>query len=439
MAKNYCEQHNSGWRFIKRLNPSKGQFYGLDSPTVLKRPIAAANMAQAIDACQEIARKLKVLQLVSKGDRTTTFSRIQYSEAIDAFLWFHQFDPRGYADRIGSADVTHKTSTYIIKTGFIDQVKDFYRVNSIDGSAAYTPFGALLIKSIETNEMPTPSLGDALSGYLGKSRGSKQEWTIKSKHDTTRYVSLFESVAGNRPFTNIQRSDVQSFINIRLQAVRPQSVQRELRSLSAIWNFCALSNDFEGRNPFSRPNLPTYKAATRDAATLDASRRLYKTLIHNRSSYVHHLTLLLLLTGARLAEIWGIHLNDIDVSKGIFWIKPNEIRRLKNNQSSRPLALTRTIHTALMDYLASDRPNSAGSASAAIGKFLRTRSFEFSAHGLRHGARDRYDELSARATDIEFLLGWSLAKGGMFNSYGSGELTEVHRNLMQRLEDILSA
>jgi hypothetical protein len=79
MAKNYCEQHNSGWRFIKRLNPSKGQFYGLDFPIVLKRPIAAANESQAIDACQELARKLKVLHLVSKGDRKTTFSRIQYA------------------------------------------------------------------------------------------------------------------------------------------------------------------------------------------------------------------------------------------------------------------------------------------------------------------------------------------------------------------------
>lgn len=437
MAKNYCEKHNAGWRFIKRLNPSKGQFYGLDGPTVLKRPIAANNESQAIDACQEIARKLKALQLVSKGDRTTTFSRIQYAEAIEAFLWFHQFDPRSYLDRMGSAAVTHRTINYIFKTGFVDQVKDFYRVRSIDGLTAYTPFGALLVKSIESNEMPTPTLSDALDGYLGKSRGSKQDWTEKSRLDTTRYVAMFESVVGTRPFTNIQRSDVQSHIDERLRSVKPQSVQRELRSLSALWNYCALANDFEGRNPFSRPTLPSHKVSIRKSASLDGSRKLYKTLIHDRNSYVHHLTLLLLLTGARLAEIWGIQQNDIDTTKSIFWIKPNELRRTKNNQSVRPLALTPTIHNVLIDYLEIDRPNSAGSASASIGKFLRSRGFDFSAHGLRHGARDRYDELSARSTDIEFLLGWSLAKGGMFNSYGSGELTDVHRTLMQKLEDQL--
>jgi integrase len=437
MAKNYCEQHNSGWRFIKRLNPSKGQFYGLDCPMVLKRPIAAANESQAIDACQEIARKLKVLQLVSKGDRTTTFSRIQYAEAIEAFLWFHDFDPRTYIDRMGSNSVSNRTITHIAKIGFVDQVKDFYQVRCMDGLTAYTSFGALLVKSIETNELPTPSLRDALNGYLGKSRGSKQDWTDKSKQDTIRYVGLFDSTVGNRPFTSIQRSDVQSHINVRLLTVKPQSVQRELRSLSALWNYCALANDFEGRNPFSRPTLPSFKPSTRNAAGLEDSRTLYKTLIANRYSYVHHLTLLLLLTGARLAEIWGIQASDIDTSKSCLWIRPNDVRRTKNNQSVRPLPLTPTIHSVLTNYLATDRPSSAGSASASVGKFLRSRGYQFSAHGLRHGARDRFDELSARATDIEFLLGWSLAKGGMFNFYGSGELTDVHKSLIQNLENIL--
>ncbi|MGV0986247.1 MAG: tyrosine-type recombinase/integrase [Limnohabitans sp.] len=430
MAKNYCEQHNSGWRFIKRLNPSKGQFYGLDCPTVLKRPIAASNESQAIDACQEIARKLKVLQLVSKGDRTTTFSRIQYAEAIESFLWFHDFDPRTYIERMGSNSVSNRTITHISKIGFVDQVKDFYQVRCIDGLTAYTSFGALLVKAIESNELPTPSLSDALNGYLGKSRGSKQDWTEKSKQDTIRYVGLFDSTVGTRPFTSIQRSDVQTHINERLLTVKPQSVQRELRSLSALWNYCALANDFEGRNPFSRPTLPSFKPSSRKAASLEASKTLYKALITSRQSYVHHLTLLLLLTGARLAEIWGIQPSDIDTPKSIFWIKPNELRRTKNNQSVRPLPLTPTIRSVLTDYLTTDRPNSAGSASASVGKFLRSRGFQFSAHGLRHGARDRFDELSARATDIEFLLGWSLAKGGMFNIYGSGELTEVHKLLM---------
>jgi integrase len=437
MAKNYCEQHNSGWRFIKRLNPSKGQFYGLDCPTVLKRPIAASNESQAIDACQEIARKLKVLQLVSKGDRTTTFSRIQYAEAIESFLWFHDFDPRTYIERMGSNSVSNRTITHISKIGFVDQVKDFYQVRCIDGLTAYTSFGALLVKAIESNELPTPSLSDALNGYLGKSRGSKQDWTEKSKQDTIRYVGLFDSTVGTRPFTSIQRSDVQTHINERLLTVKPQSVQRELRSLSALWNYCALANDFEGRNPFSRPTLPSFKPSSRKAASLEASKTLYKALITSRQSYVHHLTLLLLLTGARLAEIWGIQPSDIDTPKSIFWIKPNELRRTKNNQSVRPLPLTPTIRSVLTDYLTTDRPNSAGSASASVGKFLRSRGFQFSAHGLRHGARDRFDELSARATDIEFLLGWSLAKGGMFNIYGSGELTEVHKLLMQKLEDTL--
>jgi integrase len=216
-------------------------------------------------------------------------------------------------------------------------------------------------------------------------------------------------------------------------------VQRELRSLSALWNYCALANDFEGRNPFSRPTLPSFKPSTRNAASLEASKTLYKTLISSRHSYVHHLTLLLLLTGARLAEIWGIQPSDIDISKSIFWIRPNEVRRTKNNQSVRPLPLTPTILSVLTDYLAADRPKAAGSASASVGKFLRSRGFQFSAHGLRHGARDRFDELSARATDIEFLLGWSLAKGGMFNIYGSGELTDVHKLLITKLECALKA
>jgi integrase len=338
---------------------------------------------------------------------------------------------------MGSNSVSNRTITHISKIGFVDQVKDFYQVRCLDGLIAYTSFGALLIKAIESNELPTPSLSDALNGYLGKSRGSKQDWTDKSKQDTIRYVGLFESTVGVRPFTSIQRSDVHSHINERLLTVKPQSVQRELRSLSALWNYCALANDFEGRNPFSRPNLPSFKPSTRSAASLEASKTLYKALIENRYSYVHHLTLLLLLTGARLAEIWGIQANDIDISKSCFWIRPNDLRRTKNNQSVRPLPLTPTIHSVLIDYLAANRPSSAGSASASVGKFLRSRGYQFSAHGLRHGARDRFDELSARATDIEFLLGWSLANGGMFNFYGSGELTDLHKLLIQKLENAL--
>jgi integrase len=278
-------------------------------------------------------------------------------------------------------------------------------------------------------------MSDELPTYLNKERAIP--FSPKAIYDSTRYVNLFENFIGKKPFNLIDRLDVKNYIEHRMKSVSSNSVRRELRSLSAIWNFSKLNADLDIRNPFANHSLPNQPKKNRATAQLEEVQRLYKLIIESdKVSYVEHLCLIVLLTGCRLAEAWGLEPTDINEERLAFKIQHNKTRRIKNKISTRELPLTPTIHKAITKYFDSAKPNSAASASAALGKFYKSNGFKFSSHSLRHFMRDTLDKLGARASEIDGICGWS--SGSMRDQYGNRDLTEQLRQRLQAVENHIS-
>lgn len=418
-----------------RMHPSKGEFYGLEEPLKLTRTLDASTEQQALLDAKELAYKLKTLQRVAKGDRTTPFSSHEKSMAVEGFLFFHKYDPRTFLQIKNSINAVDRHTKQTIESGFIKQVESYYRVDPYSKTASYTPLGAALIEALRENKRPQLCMSDTLSVYLNKVRPIA--FSPKAIYDSTRYVQLFESHIGRKPFNLIDREDVKTYIKHRSKSVSSNSVQRELRSLSAIWNYNKLNADLDIRNPFANHSLPNQPKKNRATAQLAEVQRLYKLIIDSdKVSYVEHLCLIVLLTGCRLAEAWGLEATDINEERLAFKIQHNDTRRIKNQISTRELPLTPSIHKAIAKYFDSTKPNSAASASAALGKFYKSNGFEFSSHSLRHFMRDTLDKLGARASEIDGICGWS--SGTMRDQYGNRDLTELLRPRLQAVENHIS-
>ena len=436
MAKTYIERRATGWRFVMRLHPDKGTFYGLEQPTKFTRQLSASTEAQALVQAEEIATKLKTLQRVSKADRSSsTASTRDVQTAVDAFLFFHDFDVRTHIQSRDSRSLTTSIKHDLAQAGFVDQVDDFYCVNVGVKHRRYTQLGAAILDVLSSNKRPQLTLSEVLPIYLSSNR--TQPFSVKAKHDSNRYVTLFESITSKRPFDLINREDVNIYKSIRLQSVGASSVRREIRSLSAIWNFTCNEAFLDLKNPFSKISLPVYAKKSRATAMQEDVKRLYKLLISSeRNSHIEPLCLIVLLTGCRLGEAWGLETTDLNSDRKVFLIRPNSTRRIKNSISQRELPLTNTLERSISKYLGTSRPKSANSASAAICAYLKSHGFNFSSHSLRHHLKDQLTELRALDYEINAICGWS--NRAMRDAYGNRELQRPIMKLLLNYEKLLA-
>jgi len=188
-SKTYIERKGSGWRFVMRLNPSKGAFYGLEEPIKLTRQLQASSEQQALLDAADIAYKLKTLQRVAKGDRTSSFSSHEKLLAVEGFLFFHNdYDPRKFTQNKNSIGYVEQSRNKIIEDGFIKQVEDYYRVERYAKVASYTPLGTVLVEALRDNKRPHLCMSDVLPVYLKKrelSPSLRRQSTIH--HDTFSY------------------------------------------------------------------------------------------------------------------------------------------------------------------------------------------------------------------------------------------------------------
>jgi hypothetical protein len=224
-SKTYIERKGTGWRFVLRLNPSKGAFYGLEEPIKLTRQLQASTEQQALLDAADIAYKLRTLQKVAKGDRTTSFSTHEKLLAVEGFLFFHhEYDPRKYVQNKNSIGYVEQSYSRTVEDGFIKQVEDYYRVERHTKVVYYTPLGTALIEALRDNKRPQLCMSDALPAYLNKERPIP--FSPKAIYDSSRYVQLFESQIGKKPFNLIDRLDVKNYIDHRMKHVSSNSVRR---------------------------------------------------------------------------------------------------------------------------------------------------------------------------------------------------------------------
>ena len=133
------------------------------------------------------------------------------------------------------------------------------------------------------------------------------------------------------------------------------TVNHHLNDLSNMFK-TALRDEIVTRNPVSVIEKP--EADERDAKwlevseaalLLEAARRHHGH--HTANPYIYEIIATLLLTGARLREVLGLEVDDLDLTEKMVLIRPNDWRLLKTRKSKREVPLWPQLEEILRAYL----------------------------------------------------------------------------------------
>ena len=148
-------------------------------------------------------------------------------------------------------------------------------------------------------------------------------------------------------------------------------------------------------------------------------------------------------TGARLAEIVGLEVIDLDKQNSSIWIRPNSHRSLKTKNSARLIPLSPRALTLLAPltegqdgtnpiFPAYSKPRGNDLASAMLMKRLRkvVADKKKTIHSLRHRMKDRLRNSDCPEPLSLAILGHS--RNTIAENYGSGYSLEKMREAMTR-------
>ena len=246
-------------------------------------------------------------------------------------------------------------------------------------------------------------------------------------------LSTFISLAGDRDVSEYTRQDAKLFVHhLEMKGNKTATIRRRINSLSAIMNYAYSELDLDKRNPFTRLFIRNEGDDVFKRGTFinDQLKLGYAKALASGSS-VKLLMPLLGETGCRLAEIFGLRLDDIDLENELIHIRPNSARRLKNKTSERvvplvgyaKLATEQALIKADDQWLFSQYIKAghcyATHASNAANKWLKKDFGGLTAHSLRHTFRDRLRAVECPMDMIDQIGGWR-SVGGIGAGYGHG-------------------
>ncbi|MBC7716420.1 MAG: tyrosine-type recombinase/integrase [Pseudorhodobacter sp.] len=292
-----------------------------------------------------------------------------------------------------------------------------------------------------------PRLTDALDVYLKVS--PKRNSTKFCAFTRASFAKLVAAI-GDKPIDSLARADGHAFVSTMMkQGLASGSVRRLLNTLRAVMNTYIREEELDRVNPFANVPIPDEGEDTEHAVPYSANE-LAKlvTASKDKDDDPRWLVALIADTGARLAEIAGLALDDIDLDAPVphIVIKRQPWRRLKNTQSARTVPLLgsalwaarRVKETAkegqrfaFPRYTTAKRTN-ANSASATLNKWIKEGiTLDHTVHELRHTIADRLREVQCPA-DVRLAIGgWSVK--GVGEGYGDGYSLRVMAEWLRKV------
>lgn len=279
-----------------------------------------------------------------------------------------------------------------------------------------------------------PRLSDALDLYLEvhPKRGNTK-FTTFSKRSFGKLVAA----VGDKAIENVERADGHAFVSkMQAEGYASGSIRRDLNVIRSVMETYFLEKKVSRKNPFSSIPIPE-EGEDADKAEPYSSVELSSLVQACNAADDQPRWLLAMVadTGARLAEVAGLALDDIDLEAETphIAIKPHSWRSLKNKGSARVVPLVgqalwaakRVKQTAAKDqrfafprYTTKEKTNS-GSASATLNKWIKTTvKVKHTVHELRHTMADRLRDVQCPQDIRHSIGGWALR--GVGEHYGKG-------------------
>ena len=246
------------------------------------------------------------------------------------------------------------------------------------------------------------------------------------------------------PLADISRQDATALRDVLLEKMAPNSVQRVIGTVKAAVNHAIIEGGLNIPNVFAKLRIKGAGASRQDRLPIseDQLQALITRVQDNTVAYA--LVVFLADTGARLGELVGLEVQDIDLDKGALYIRPNGIRGLKTKTSVRTVPLSERCQNLANSMLegrsntspifeAYGRPRGSDAASGMLMKHLRqvVEDPKVTIHSIRHRMKDRLRNTGCPEAISRELLGH--AQPGIAANYGAGYALDVRREHMAKV------
>lgn len=292
------------------------------------------------------------------------------------------------------------------------------------------------------------TLTRVLDEYLSfKSTGGDADRDTKTRVDRLRrdMTHLYGKTRMDVvPIKDITRQDATALRDLFLSKMAPNSVQRTLGILKAAMNHTITEQGLNLTNVFAALRIKGSGASRTDRLPIQDE---HLTELLDRAAGSHPASTILTCladTGARLAEIVGLEVGDVDLSAGVLHIRPNGHRGLKTKTSVRSIPLSPRAAESLKEaclgltdgspiFEQYARPRGSDAASGMLMKRLRlvVGDPKVTTHSLRHRMKDKLRNTGCPEALSKDILGH--AQGGVAANYGSGYALEVMRVQMEQV------
>ena len=250
----------------------------------------------------------------------------------------------------------------------------------------------------------------------------------RNVNEANNVMNTFIAQCGDRAPADYSRSDINNFITASLKTKKSATVQRNLKSLAAMFNFVTLQLDIkvDKKHCFEKFYIPSLgdDEETREDFT-EEQVRLIRNMPSSKTIEIDCMIHLMLDTGLRVKECCGLLVKDINLEAETphLVLYKNNIRGLKNKNSQRlvPLvgasliALQKLTKAELSSYLfpryvletKSDVKN--GSASGACNKRLKALLGKScpTSHSFRHTMQTRLRNAECPKDKRNEISGWA--------------------------------
>ena len=289
-----------------------------------------------------------------------------------------------------------------------------------------------------------PSLSQATQIYLNLKGAGKSKTFRQAAIRNSGYVI---DLLGDRNIGDYSTADAGMFRSWLIERqLTVSSIRRVFGTIRSIINLSISEYGLSCGNGFSKIYLPAEtKTNSRKAIPISNIRNI-QSVCHELDDDLRWLIGLISDTGARLSEIAGLLVTDINVEADhpYLRIQPHPWRPLKTNSSERSIPLVGSALWAAQRIkdnqesvfafprYSNEETCNANSASAAVNKWLKAYVPDGCVlHSFRHSLRDRLRALECPKDIIDCIGGWE--RYGVGESYGDGYPIKVLTKWMSKL------
>ena len=304
-----------------------------------------------------------------------------------------------------------------------------------------------LYTGTQTTTPHKPTLSDALELYL----------SIHPKRSSPKFITaqrrFFGTLiaAGDKPFNDFTRQDARAYLDASLLTTKTTTARRRLNVISAVFATYIRENNLQTPNPFASLPIPKqgHDAVKRVSFTPQELQALIAAC-KAQDDPMRWILLMLAGTGARLAEVVGLPLADINTDAAIphVIIQVHPWRDIKGADGLRgvkdrtvPLVgpalwaaqrikvwaseFTTPQRFAFPRYTTAERCN-ADTASAALNKWVRAQGLPHTCHELRHTLKGNLRDVQAPKDISDAITGHGTPDIGDRYGRGYGHSSLLH-------------